>query len=217
MSIDQAAPRHVVILCHPEERSFNASVAERYCASVQAAGHQAVLRDLYRMGFDPVLHSAERPGPNSVRCKDVEDELDVIRGADVFVLVYPIWFGSAPAMLKGYVERVLGSGVEPSAIQARTAQGVLTGKRLVSFTSSAASDVWLALHGQPRSLESIFDTYITHAFQMQASRHFHFGLITPETSEFAVQCHLSDVDMRARTLVREMKDADHNVLTPKRT
>ena len=215
MPTDQAAPRHVVILCHPEEKSFNASVAERYCASVRAAGHQAILRDLYRMGFDPVLHSAERPGPTCTRCKDVEDELDIIRGAEVFVLVYPIWFGSAPAMLKGYVERVLGSGVESSAIQARTAQGVLTGKRLVSFTSSAASHVWLALHGQPRSLESIFDTYIADAFRMRPPKHFHFGLITPETAEFAVQCHLSDVDMRARTIVREMMAADQTVVASK--
>ena len=44
-------PKHVVILCHPEPASFNMAVARTYCETVEACGHRAVLRDLYRMAF----------------------------------------------------------------------------------------------------------------------------------------------------------------------
>ena len=207
MSKDKPAPRHIVVLCHPDKESFNASVAHRYCTSVRAAGHDVCLRDLYAMNFDPVLRTIERPGPTFKRCRDVEVELEVISGADVLVLVYPIWFGAPPAMLKGYIDRVLGSGVPASALRTQSAGGVLAGKRLVSFTSSATTNVWLSLQGQPRSLENILDRYLTHAFQMLPPQHHHYGLIAPDIDALSVQRHLSDVDMHVRTLIRDMTDA----------
>ena len=54
--------RHVVILGHPAAQSFNASVAAAYCEAVEDCGQTAVLRDLYAIGFDPVLRDSERPG-----------------------------------------------------------------------------------------------------------------------------------------------------------
>ena len=108
------AGRHIVILCHPGPDSFNHAIARTYCEAVGFYGQQAILRDLYAMDFDPVLKAAERPGPNHPHpYRDVADEIEIIRRSDVFVMIYPIWFGSAPAMLKGYVERVLGTGVVP--------------------------------------------------------------------------------------------------------
>ena len=49
-------PLHAVILAHPDADSFNAAVAQAYCEAVRGPGHEAVLRDLYRLGFDPVLN-----------------------------------------------------------------------------------------------------------------------------------------------------------------
>ena len=54
-----SVPKHVVVLCHPESDSFNAAVAERYCAVVREIGQEVVLRDLYRMEFDPVLKASD--------------------------------------------------------------------------------------------------------------------------------------------------------------
>src|SRR3546814_8709923 len=55
-------PKHAVILCHPKRDSFNGAVADAYCAAVRDIGHEVCLRDLYRIGFDPVLKDIERPG-----------------------------------------------------------------------------------------------------------------------------------------------------------
>ena len=53
--------RHAVILAHPATTSFNALVARTYCEAVGRFGQEAVIRDLYALGFDPVLKDAERP------------------------------------------------------------------------------------------------------------------------------------------------------------
>ena len=129
-------PRHAVILCHPDPHSFNRGVADAYCAAVRKCGQDVVVRDFYAMGFDPVLKGHERPtGADFTPSPDVRRELDLLRPCDVFVLVYPIWFGTPPAMLKGYVERVLGAGVDPKSVRARAGTSFLAGKRLLSFTS----------------------------------------------------------------------------------
>ncbi|WP_454887510.1 NAD(P)H-dependent oxidoreductase [Sphingomonas oryzagri] len=55
-------PRHVVILAHPNPGSFNGLVADAYCDAVRTCGQEAIVRDLYALGFDPALKDHERPG-----------------------------------------------------------------------------------------------------------------------------------------------------------
>ncbi len=172
--------RHAVILCHPEPASFNRAIADAYCAAVAENGHEAIVRDLYAMDFDPVLKAQERPtAADFTVSPDVGQELDILRTCDVFALVYPIWFGTPPAMMKGYVERVLGSGVDPKSVQARDRTSFLAGKRLVSFTTSATSVPWLSEQGEWMALRYLFDHYLTHAFGMLPDEHLHFAGIVP--------------------------------------
>ncbi|WP_454887511.1 NAD(P)H-dependent oxidoreductase [Sphingomonas oryzagri] len=84
----------------------------------------------------------------------------MIRGSNVFVLVYPIWFGMPPAILKGYIDRVLGAGVTPRDVQHRTALTLMRGQRLVSITSSGASKAWLDQQGQMESLRNVLGRYL---------------------------------------------------------
>jgi len=204
---EDPTPLHIVVLCHPDDGSFNASIAKTYCAAVRELGHRALVRDLYAMGFEPVLKGAERPGANFRQFRDVTDELDIIGDAAVFVLVYPIWFGTPPAMLKGYVERVLGSGVVPKAVEERSVRGALAGKRMVSFTTSASSEIWLDEQGQVNGLRSCFDHYIEHAFGMLPSKHIHFGhIVEGLDARFARQL-LTDVRLEAKAIVADVDQA----------
>jgi len=181
MILETPAVRHAVILCHPSERSFNRAIADAYCDEVEHWGQSCLLRDLYALGFDPVLRADERPGEGNRPRSDVTAELDLLRECDVFVLIYPIWFGTPPAMLKGYVERVLGSGITPENMLLQDRVGFLTGKRLLSISTSATGDVWLDEQGQMASLRQVFDRYIAHAFGMQLEKHLNFGHIVPGT------------------------------------
>jgi len=198
-AVDDRPLKHAVILCHPEERSFNRAIADAYCSAVKNLGHAFVLRDLYRMDFDPVLKSQEKATGSAFTPRaDVEAELTVLRGCDIFVLVYPIWFGTPPAMMKGYVERVLGSGITPHSVKERARTPLLGGKRLLSFTTSAMSEPWLNEQGQWMSLRYIFDHYLAHAFGMLQDEHVHFSNVTAGMEPRWAEQHLYEVEQQAR-------------------
>lgn len=201
--------RHAVILCHPDPASFNHSIARAYCSVVRVSGQEVILRDLYALGFDPVLKAGERPTvPDFALSPDVMQELEVISGSDVFVLIYPIWFGTPPAMLKGYVERVLGAGVSPEAVQHRVPGELLGNKRLQSFSTSAANSVWLNGQGQEQALSKVFDQYLLHAFGMHAQAHLRIPHVTADLSDRFARQYLRDVEDRARRICAEVAFGD---------
>lgn len=207
------AGRHAVILCHPDEYSFNHGIAKAYCDAVRTAGQEVVFRDLYALGFDPLLKADERPTiANPVRSEDVTAELDLITGCDVFVLIYPIWFGSPPAMMKGYIERVFGSGVPPADIQKRVRNDLLGNKRLLSFTTSATTDIWLNEQGQEEGLRSVLDNYLMHAFGMHSQEHKRFDHITPGLNERFARQYLLEIAGHAQRMCAHIAFGDEAIL-----
>ncbi|MCI4592477.1 NAD(P)H-dependent oxidoreductase [Sphingobium sp. BYY-5] len=199
--INRRAPKHAVIVCHPAEDSFTMSVARRYRESVEALRHDVVVRDLYRLGFDPVLKADERPTSIPYALSDdVAQELQLLSGSDVFVLVYPIWFGSPPAMIKGYIDRVLGAGFPYGAVRDRRFHPLMAGKRLVSFTSSGTTRAWLEEQGAWLSLRTLYDTYMRHAFSLEATEHIHFDAIAEGLKKMFVDQNLFQVEEAARLI-----------------
>jgi NAD(P)H dehydrogenase (quinone) len=168
--------KHAVILCHPDPRSFNAAMAQTYCDAVCARHFRCEVRDLYALNFDPVLKAEEQPSARPfIASSDVATELAVLQDADVIVLVYPIWFGTPPAMMKGYVERVLGAGFGHRLMGEPNGQSVVAGKHLVSMTTSGNSIQWLEGQGAWLSLRTVFDTYLANAFSMASNVHLHLS------------------------------------------
>ncbi|WP_198351216.1 NAD(P)H-dependent oxidoreductase [Flavisphingomonas formosensis] len=192
-------PRHVVVLAHPSPDSFNGLVADAYCDAVRHCGQEAIVRDLYALGFDPVLKEHERPGSSSFSLsEDVLAEQDAIRGSDVFVMVYPIWFGLPPAILKGYIDRVLGAGITVEEVRNRTSVGLMKNHRLVSITSSGASKSWLNDQDQLESLRNVLGRYLCHAFSMTYYEDLHFGEVVQGLEQKFIDQNLALVDKRAR-------------------
>lgn len=194
-------PRHVVILAHPEPGGFNGLVADAYCEAVRSCGQEAIVRDLYALGFDPALKASERPGKEGFALShDVIAELDAIRSSDVFVAVYPIWFGMPPAMMVGYIQRVLGAGVTARDVQERNADTVMRGKRLFTISSSGNSNAWMNQEHQIQSLRSILGEYLLHAFGFRDYEDLLFGETTEGLDQLFVDQLLADVDRRARRI-----------------
>ena len=193
--------KHAVIACNPDEDSFTLSVARRYGETVQAHAHEVVLRDLYRMNFDPVLHSREREGHPA---KDVRHEWAVLGKVDVFVLVYPIWFGTTPAMLKGYIDRVFGAGRTRGWGGEGSQRELLAGKRLVSLTSSGKQRAWLAEKGVLGSLRTVYDRYFAEVFGFLETHSYHFDGVSDGINDHDVAIHLHDVEEAAREVISRM-------------
>ena len=199
-------PRHAVILAHPDADSFNAAAARTYCETVRSCGHDAVLRDLYRLGFDPVLNASEQPRPDRyAMANDVAAELGIIEKADVFVLVYPIWFGAPPAIIKGYIDRVLGAGFSYGSIRERSRHRFMSGKQLLSISTSGNSIQWLDEQGAWLSLRTVFGQYLAQSFSMAGSEHLHLSNIADNMTERHVKEELYRVTEMAHQTCSRLK------------
>lgn len=118
----------VLIYAHPRPKSFNAAIASTVIESLEGAGLQVAVHDLYRDGFYPVL--AFEPEPDELT-ERYQQELRAARG---YIVVHPNWYGQPPAMLKGYLDKVFreevtyrfapsddGSGVPEGLLRGQTA------------------------------------------------------------------------------------------------
>ena len=102
-------PRRIlVILGHPRVDSFCGALARAYAEGVRAAGHEALRLDLAGLAFDPNVRT---PSPRDQALEpDLARAQALIRWADHLVFVYPAWWGTLPALLKGFLDRVLTPG-----------------------------------------------------------------------------------------------------------
>ena len=99
----------LLILAHPTPGSFNHAIAETVAATATELGHSVTSRDLYQEGFDPCLPTAEL-----ARDVALPDELarsvDEACATDALVFVHPNYWSRPPAILCGWVDRVLRAG-----------------------------------------------------------------------------------------------------------
>ena len=103
----------LVVATHPLNDSLCKQLAEKVVGWLQAAGHDVVVGDLYAQKFDPVLSVAERGSYYSASYEQsqVKDYVKRLQEAEALVLLFPTWWFSMPAMLKGWFDRVWGPGI----------------------------------------------------------------------------------------------------------
>lgn len=118
----------VVIDGHPDPdpARFCHALAAAYCEGAQAAGHRVALLTLARIAIDPVRTRADWedgvPGPV------VRDCQHAVGAADHLVIIYPLWLGSMPALLKAFFEQVFRPGFAIKHDRMQRRPGLLQGK-----------------------------------------------------------------------------------------
>jgi putative NADPH-quinone reductase len=100
----------VIQLASPKSGSFNHAIAETVRQSLSVAGHKVILHDLYREHFDPVLPAEDVDSPEEKLPELIRKHSQEIREADILVFVHPNWWGGPPAMLRGWLDRVVRQG-----------------------------------------------------------------------------------------------------------
>lgn len=108
----------MVVLSHPDSSSFNHAIAMSTVFGLRRASLDVVLHDLYSEGFDPVLRVKEADTSRLLSDMHVVDNDDLVSlhrrelaAAAVVAIVHPNWWGKPPAMLAGWIDRVLAPGV----------------------------------------------------------------------------------------------------------
>lgn len=98
----------VIILGHPDQESFCAGLANTYASQAVAEGHKLRWLKLGEMRFDPILRNGYRQ--KQPLEPDLLQAQEALLWADHYVFVYPIWWGSMPALLKGFFVRIFLPG-----------------------------------------------------------------------------------------------------------
>jgi NAD(P)H dehydrogenase (quinone) len=101
-------PMILVINAHPSRNSFTGAIADSYAAGAQGAGAQVEVINLVDLVFDPILHDGYGKimplEPDLVRVQEL------IKSCKKLVICYPQWWGSGPALLKGFIDRTFLPG-----------------------------------------------------------------------------------------------------------
>ncbi len=145
------------VYAHPNQASFNSMLMQHALTSLGHMGAKVKVTNLYEMGFkatadwdDFMLHEKETNSQyflaqqqaylNQNLTEDIRTELDKISWADHIIFQFPLWWFSTPAIMKGWMDRVLVKGFAYDAGKVFN-QGLLKGKTasLVVTTQSPAS------------------------------------------------------------------------------
>ncbi len=147
-----------LILGHPRPNSFCAALAGKVQESALAAGHEVRYHDLQTEGFDPLILGGETmrdtilPELVAWHCRELAE-------ADGIVIVHPNWWGMPPAILKGWIDRVIRPGVAYEFLPGDKGEGVPRGllkvrTALVLNTSDTEAEREERIFGDP--LETIW-------------------------------------------------------------
>src|SRR5262245_47615008 len=149
----------LVVFAHPEPRSFNGALKDTAVQTLTRQGHTVEVSDLYRLGWRTALDEQDFPGHHSHEFLDVSVEQELafrdgtqsddvvaeqakVAAADFVLFVFPMWWFSMPAILKGWVDRVFSRGFAYSAGR-KYSRGHFTGKRaMLCVTTGTASTLY---------------------------------------------------------------------------
>src|SRR5690606_18400404 len=146
---DTAGPKTLIVIAHPDSNSFNQAIKTRLVTALKEQNHQVRMRDLYGHGFDPVLSLEELQRYDSQEGEvpaDVKLEQDEILWADHLIFIYPTWWWSMPAVMKGYFDRVFVPGFA-FEVGDQGIKGLLEGKNAWIIQTTGSDQAYIAENG----------------------------------------------------------------------
>ncbi|MFZ2446858.1 MAG: NAD(P)H-dependent oxidoreductase [Syntrophobacteraceae bacterium] len=172
-----------VILAHPNDGSFNHAIARTAVERLENNRHEVFFHDLYRERFDPILSGGEipddapLPGPIARHCEEIAE-------VDGIVVVHPNWWGQPPAILKGWVDRVIRPGVAYEFLEGDGGEGIphgllKAGAAIVYNTSNTEAARERNVFGDP--LETIWRNCVFGLCGVTGFYRRMFGIVVTST------------------------------------
>ena len=131
---------HLIVYAHPNPKSFSGAICEHLAKISKKQGHSVFVRDLYKLKFNPVLAAADfdaiRQGKTP---KDIKTEQLFVTKAELITLIFPLWWTGYPAILKGWIDRILLNGFAFKHSPQSGITPMLTGKKVQLITTMGAS------------------------------------------------------------------------------
>ena len=175
----------LVVLGHPQPGSFNHALAEAVVSALEERGHEVVFHDLYAEGFDPLLPAEEILSDGPVD-PEVVRHCAELAAAEGIVVVHPNWWGQPPAILKGWIDRVVRPEVAYRFLEGDSGEGVPEGllrakTAVVLTTSNTNENRELAVFGDP--LEALWVRCVFGLCGVEDVRRRNFGVVVTSSGQ----------------------------------
>jgi NAD(P)H dehydrogenase (quinone) len=132
----------LIIYAHPNTGGHCAELLKNVIIELKAKKEDYLLWDLYKMKYDPILHGNEHYTRGNYTISKQNQEIQKhIANADKLIFIYPVWWNSMPAILKGFVDRVFTARFAFKFVKSMPV-GLLKGKKSVVFITSGASNLF---------------------------------------------------------------------------
>jgi putative NADPH-quinone reductase len=178
-----------IVLAHPNPGSFNHAIASTAADALRKNGHQVILHDLCQEKFPPLFSAAELQA-NAKLDPPVARHCEEIAKADGIVIVHPNWWGMPPAVLKGWIDRVLRPEVAYRFVAGDKGEGVPVGllkakSAIVFNTANTPDDREREVFGDP--LETLWKKCVFGLCGVRNVQRWTFSVIVTSTPEQRAQ------------------------------
>lgn len=174
---------HLVVFAHPNQESFGKGIVDTLVKASEEKGASVRVRDLYSIGFDPILKPADFVAFQSGKVpEDIAAEQEHVKWADVITFVYPVWWVAFPAILKGYVDRVFSYGFAYEVVDGAP-NGLLKGKKALLFCTTGTSNEIYSANGMHNSMKQTTEQGIFNFSGITEVKHTFFGAVPYVTDE----------------------------------
>ena len=192
---------HLIIYAHPNKQSFNHAILQRTVKASNKLGVETVVRDLYNLNFNPVLSWEEvKAAGQGIIPSEIQFEQQLITQAKLITLIYPLWRMGFPAILKGYLDRVLTHGFAYKTDETGTV-GLIHNKRMQQFITIGNNEREYQKLGFDKSLNDCLINGLFNYCGIIDVRHQFFGDI-----------HLIDEQARLAILKRVEQITEQNLV-----
>lgn len=153
----------VIIYAHPWDGSFNHSILETTIKKLEAKGETVDVIDLNKDDFDPVMRAADlKPfAKGEYHDPKAEDYVNRLRAADKAIFIFPIWWYGAPAIFKGFLDKVMLKGTSYTEDENHNLVGLLGIKESAVFTTANIDKNVFSYLGDPIEKVLIEGTFKT--------------------------------------------------------
>ena len=174
----------LIVFTHPNTSSFNHALLDNVSAGLVQSGHEVKVKNLYAEKFNPVLDSDDLSVLHSGNIPErIAAEQKDLLWAEGLIFIYPLWWFTPPAMLKGWFDVVLSNGVAFEYSDAG-AKGLLKHKKaLVLITAGATKDYFDENNSIEISYRPLTDGTLGFCGVKEVSQHIYYDIVNSSDEE----------------------------------
>lgn len=174
--------RTLIVFAHPNPKSFSAAIFESITTLLAGKNDEYKVSNLYEMNFNPVLSGADFMAINrKTYCDDVLLEMQKINWAERIIFIYPLWWAGMPAIMKGYIDRVMAKGYAYDYVN-RSLKPLLEKKAFIINTMGTPNEYYNSI-GMTHSMQMVVDKGIFEMCGIKVEHHIFLGSVPTSTNE----------------------------------